>query len=91
LPRVLPAGTNARVDSSKWEIPPLFRWLQEKAGLSQEQLLSTFNCGVGMIAVCSAGDAAELAKKMGTGGVRCWPIGLVEKNSSGGAPTVVWG
>lgn len=53
LPRVLPDHLAAVVDlpSSGWELPPVFKWLQTLAHLPQNELLRTFNCGVGMVLV----------------------------------------
>jgi phosphoribosylformylglycinamidine cyclo-ligase len=91
LPRVLPEGTTARIDPKRWEIPPLFRWLQEKASLSETQLLSTFNAGVGMIAVCAPEHAREVEQAIGAHGVRCWPVGTVERTEPGRPAAAVWG
>ncbi len=49
LPRVLPENTNARVDLSAWEFPAIFQWLQQNGNVSLDDMLITFNCGVGMI------------------------------------------
>jgi phosphoribosylformylglycinamidine cyclo-ligase len=53
LPRVLPKGLSAEIESSEWHIPPLFHWAQKAANLSTEKLLSTFNCGYGLLVVTS--------------------------------------
>ncbi|MBL3573071.1 phosphoribosylformylglycinamidine cyclo-ligase [Rhodovulum sulfidophilum] len=58
LPRVLPEGLGATVDLSSWDLPPVFRWLAETAGLAEAELLKTFNAGIGMVLVV-AGDRAE--------------------------------
>ncbi|MEJ2694063.1 MAG: phosphoribosylformylglycinamidine cyclo-ligase [Candidatus Thiodiazotropha sp.] len=53
LPRVLPAGCKAIVDSDSWQLPAVFQWLQQQGGVANSELLRTFNCGVGMV-VCVA-------------------------------------
>ncbi len=58
LPRVLPKGLGARIDLSSWELPPVFRWLAETGGIDEQELLKTFNAGVGMV-LCVAADKAE--------------------------------
>lgn len=80
LPRVLPKGTTARISAENWNIPPMFRWFQDKAGLSEEQLLSTFNCGVGMILVCDPANTSSIISQLDSAHLRCWNIGTVEKN-----------
>ena len=57
-PRVLPEGLACEIDLSAWQLPPVFRWLAETAGMSQSELLKTFNCGIGMI-LAVAPDQAD--------------------------------
>ncbi len=58
LPRVLPEGLGAEVDLSAWPLPPVFAWLAEAGGIAEAEMLRTFNCGIGMVAVV-APDRAE--------------------------------
>ncbi len=53
LPRVLPEGTQANIDLSSWVFPDIFVWLQEQGNVALADMLTTFNCGIGMI-VCVA-------------------------------------
>jgi phosphoribosylformylglycinamidine cyclo-ligase len=62
LPRILPKGLSAQVDLSSWEAPPLFTHLQKLGKLDQEEMLRTFNMGIGLIAVVPA----DLLKKART-------------------------
>ncbi|MEH7827926.1 phosphoribosylformylglycinamidine cyclo-ligase [Gemmobacter denitrificans] len=57
-PRVLPEGLACEIDLSAWALPPVFRWLAETAGMTEPELLKTFNCGIGMI-VTVAADRAD--------------------------------
>jgi len=91
LPRVLPKGTIANISSSDWKIPELFRWFQEKARLTDKELLSTFNCGTGMIAICEEEKVENLMKEIQSTGPKCTVVGTVEKNANMKAdPQVVW-
>jgi phosphoribosylformylglycinamidine cyclo-ligase len=56
LPRVLPAGTSARVNRASWRVPPLFRWLGESGRVPEYDLRRSFNMGIGMIVAVAAGD-----------------------------------
>lgn len=58
LPRVLPANTQALINRSNWNFPPIFQWLQQQGNVSDEDMLTTFNCGIGMI-VCVAPEYAQ--------------------------------
>ena len=51
LPRVLPDGLDASVDLSSWTPPSVFGWLAQSAGIAQTEMLRTFNCGIGFVAV----------------------------------------
>ena len=56
LPRVLPEGLNADIDLNSWTFPEIFLWLQEQGNVSQADMLTTFNCGIGMIVCVDAAD-----------------------------------
>ncbi|WP_407051227.1 phosphoribosylformylglycinamidine cyclo-ligase [Methyloraptor flagellatus] len=58
IPRVLPAGTAAKVDLSAIPVLPVFRWLSSIGGVEAREMLRTFNCGIGMVVVVEA-DKAE--------------------------------
>src|SRR4029079_11600459 len=51
LPRVLPDGTMAVVDVRSWTVPPVFEWLQQGGGVPKDDMLRTFNMGIGLIIV----------------------------------------
>ena len=57
LPRVLPDGLDAEIDLSAWKLPAVFSWLARTAGIAEAEMLRTFNCGIGLIAVASPASA----------------------------------
>ncbi|MDP1669820.1 phosphoribosylformylglycinamidine cyclo-ligase [Phaeovulum sp.] len=59
-PRVLPEGLGVEIDLGEWTLPPVFRWLAETAAMTEPELLKTFNCGIGMIAVVGKARAAAI-------------------------------
>jgi phosphoribosylformylglycinamidine cyclo-ligase len=61
LPRILPKGLCAQVELSSWEVPPLFQHLQKLGQVEQDEMMRTFNMGIGMIVVVPA-EAAKKAK-----------------------------
>ena len=61
LPRILPAGTAARVRTSAWTVPPVFAWLQKSGRVPVSDMLRTFNMGIGLIVV-TAPDNADRVK-----------------------------
>ena len=68
LPRVLPSGTGAVIDRGAWTVPPLFRWLQAAGGVPDDDMLRTFNMGIGLIVVCAARDEARLLSLLRSAG-----------------------
>ncbi len=82
LPRVLPPGTGAEVDLDSFRLPPLFRLLADAGGVAEAEMLRTFNCGVGLIAVVAASDEAAVLQAL-PGGFR-----LGEVTNAGDPPRV---
>jgi phosphoribosylformylglycinamidine cyclo-ligase len=70
LPRVLPHGTAALVDLSAWEVPPVFRWLQDAGRVPVEDMLRTFNMGIGIILVVSREHAETVIEELAARGGR---------------------
>jgi len=60
IPRILPSNCKALIYREKWEIPPIFSLLQEKAKISDEEMFKVFNMGIGMIFVVSPEDAQPI-------------------------------
>ncbi len=68
LPRVLPGGMRAFVDRRAWSLPALFRWLQRVGGVADDDMLRTFNMGIGLIVVCAAADERRLRELLAVQG-----------------------
>jgi phosphoribosylformylglycinamidine cyclo-ligase len=58
IPRVLPEGTGVRLDSRSWTVPPLFRLIQKKGNVDENEMYHVFNMGIGMAVIC-AGDKVD--------------------------------
>jgi phosphoribosylformylglycinamidine cyclo-ligase len=86
IPRVLPQGARAGLDSKSWELPPVFRWLAEAGRVPAKEMARTFNCGIGMVAVVAAEEAAAVARMLEVAGERVLTIGRIEPSQ--GAPDV---
>ena len=68
LPRVLPHGTAAVVNSSAWEVPPLFTWLERSGGIPHDDMMRTFNMGIGLIIVTGRDQAEPLIDELAARG-----------------------
>ena len=83
LPRVLPDGCEARVRQGSWEVPPLFTWLQRAGGVPDDDMLRTFNMGIGLILVVSAGDADGVLARLRSAGESPVVIGDIVRGAPG--------
>lgn len=60
IPRIFPEGVGCEIVKDSYEVPPVFKVMQEKADISDEQIYNTFNMGIGMV-VCVSPENAEAA------------------------------
>lgn len=77
IPRVLPKDFSAELDLDAIDVPPVFSWLAKTGGVSPEEMMRTFNCGVGMIVVVASGQAAQVAAVLQEAGETVTPIGQI--------------
>ncbi|HUJ02787.1 MAG TPA: phosphoribosylformylglycinamidine cyclo-ligase [Rhizomicrobium sp.] len=77
LPRALPEGLDAQIDLSSWRPLPVFGWLSKSAGIAEREMLRTFNCGIGLIAVAAADAAGRVIDAFGDCGERSMRIGTL--------------
>jgi phosphoribosylformylglycinamidine cyclo-ligase len=75
LPRVLPGHLDASIDTKSWEIPPLFRFLAEKAQMPLEDARRSFNLGVGMVIIAKRSEADEVLARLREAGETPWILG----------------
>ena len=64
IPRVLPDNLAASIDRSAIVAPPVFNWLASEGGIETDEMMRTFNCGVGMVLVTSADQKDALIKEL---------------------------
>ena len=87
LPRVMPAGNNALIDTGAWERPPVFDWLQQQGKVADAEMYRTFNCGIGMVVCVDSADAGRTIELLGTQGEEACIIGTIEAGD--GEPEVI--
>jgi phosphoribosylformylglycinamidine cyclo-ligase len=88
IPRVLPKGFGARIDLARVKVLPVFKWLAREGKIAQNEMLRTFNCGVGMIAIAAEKEAGAVAAALADAGETAYAIGRVMRAS--GEPRVVY-
>jgi phosphoribosylaminoimidazole synthetase len=75
LPRALPDGLDAEIDLTCWTPPPVFGWLARQAGIAEREMLRTFNCGLGMMAVVAAESAGHVIDAFQESGEKAMRVG----------------
>ena len=86
LPRVLPAGTAARVERGSWPVPPIFTFLQRTGGVEEPEMDRTFNMGIGMVLVVDPHQTGTIEAHLREWGEAHFRIGEVVA----GEPAVVY-
>jgi phosphoribosylformylglycinamidine cyclo-ligase len=89
LPRVLPRGTAAAVDLASWQAPPVFRWLQQAGRIPLDDMLRTFNMGIGLIVITARATADQLKQELAARGGRDARV-IGEVTAGDGDPRVVY-
>ncbi|MBE7185154.1 MAG: phosphoribosylformylglycinamidine cyclo-ligase [Methylobacterium mesophilicum] len=77
IPRVLPEDYAAEIDLEAVEVPEVFKWLAKTGGVAPSEMMRTFNCGIGMVVVAAAGQAAQVAAVLQQAGETVSTIGRV--------------
>jgi phosphoribosylformylglycinamidine cyclo-ligase len=77
VPRALPTGLGAEIDRGAWEVPVIFRFIAEVADVSEDEMLRTFNMGLGMVLVVPAVALDEAVQGLRQAGSNAIPVGRV--------------
>ncbi len=79
LPRVIPDNLSAKVIRNSWVMPKIFKIIQEKSKLTDDDMLKTFNCGLGMIIIIDKKDELKVHNIIKKNGFRGYTIGKIIK------------
>jgi phosphoribosylformylglycinamidine cyclo-ligase len=80
LPRILPAGCGALIIRSSWEIPPIFGFIRNKGGITEDEMYRTFNMGIGMILVVSRSQVKKVLARAKRLGEKAFLMGEIIRN-----------
>ncbi|CAG8537459.1 281_t:CDS:10 [Ambispora gerdemannii] len=75
IPRVLPDNIGAIIDTSKWTLPEVFKWMAQYGNIPYDELFRTFNCGIGMVLVVSPENIEETTRLLQNFDVQTFNIG----------------
>lgn len=83
IPRMLPDGVCAAVKKDSYEVPAIFKLLQEKGQIEEKMMYNTYNMGIGMVVAVDAGDVEKTVEAMKAAGETAYVIGTVEAGEKG--------
>ncbi len=75
IPRVLPDGVSAKIEKSSYEVPAIFKLMQDKGNISEHDMYNTFNMGIGMMLVVDKADAEKTVEILKANGEEAYIIG----------------
>jgi phosphoribosylformylglycinamidine cyclo-ligase len=78
LPRVLPDYTTAVINRESWERPAVFDWIQANGNVEEDEMLRTFNCGIGMVVCVDPADKDKAVAELQKQGEKVFEIGQIE-------------
>ena len=77
VPRILPAGVVARIDTASWRAPAVFRWLYEAGQIKPQEMLRVFNCGIGMVLVVDPENTDAVIRHLSERGETVYRLGAL--------------
>jgi phosphoribosylformylglycinamidine cyclo-ligase len=87
--RMFPANAVAAIDQTAWPRPAIFSWLQRAGNVDEQEMLRTFNCGIGMVVIVAASDADRAQALLAVRGETVFRIGAVRARTGDEAQTQV--
>lgn len=81
IPRMLPDGVKAIVKKDSYEVPAIFKLLQEKGDITEEMMYNTYNMGLGMVVVVDAADADATIEAIEKAGDKAWVVGDIAEGT----------
>ena len=84
IPRVLPKTLAAELNLSSIHVPPVFSWLAEQGNIAEHEMLRTYNCGIGMVVVVEAKNAADISTALEQQGEKVTKLGAIASRTDKG-------
>jgi phosphoribosylformylglycinamidine cyclo-ligase len=75
--RVIPDGLGLQLNLSAWRMPAVFQWLQSRGGIEENEMLRTFNCGIGMVLIVDENSVADISAALAATGEDVIALGRV--------------
>ena len=81
IERILPNHCNALIETSCWNQPDVFNWIQNEGKISEDEMFNTFNCGIGMVLIIKENHASEITETFLKLGYQSTQIGYIENGT----------
>lgn len=81
IPRVLPEGVNVNIEYGSWPVLPIFQLMQDKGAITNRDMFTTFNMGIGLVVVVPADQAEKALQAAAELGEKAYRIGTVTEGS----------
>ena len=82
IPRSLPKHLAVKIHLNSWQLPEIFRWLQDNGSITQDDMLRIFNCGIGMVLIVNEDISENVKSEIKNNAFECFDIGKVIKKDS---------
>ena len=82
IPRSLPKHLAVKIHLNSWQLPEIFRWLQDNGSITQDDMLRVFNCGIGMVLIVNENISENVKSEIKNNAFECFDIGKVIKKDS---------
>lgn len=89
IPRVLPQGMVAAIDANAWQMPEIFRWLQQQGNVDTQEMYRTFNCGIGMVVIVDSQTATTAITALQNAGEEVITLGTLQAATDAEADPLV--
>lgn len=81
IPRIIPAGLGVEIKKGSWPIPPIFKLIQKKGRVKEEEMYRVFNMGIGMVVVVSPRDVEKAQSLLAKLKINSWLIGEIVRGN----------
>jgi len=79
IPRILPTGTSVKIEKGSWRVPSIFELIQKEGNISDNEMYTTFNMGIGMVLMLSKKDVSKVRNILSGFKLKSWAIGEVAR------------
>jgi phosphoribosylformylglycinamidine cyclo-ligase len=83
LERIIPGGVHAELAHNSWDIPPVFKWIQQLGNVDDEEMDRVFNLGIGLVLVVSNYYADNIQRILRREGLESWKLGEIKAGGTG--------